>query len=464
MRLLNWRLGVCALAVAGLAISPVFSAPDDDITGDWKLDGSDGIGHYAGTVKVEQQGASNAYTATMAYKYDNGKDGAATFVGTRSGQWLTGKRTRSAGITGVLSNIAKKPQNEWFQVSQDGLKLTGTYASTHEYFRRDAKPSAAKATITADQQITLVPNAPATITGAIRVVVSQGKVKLDVKPAGALKLSQSGDLGVGTYDIVAEPVLEGSAEVQLLSGATPIATAKIEVVKEKLYLILFGYMGPEVTYLDKDLNKTKQGIVPKLQAAGYTVIEDGSSYSQSSIDAKLNDKKSGAKKVVVDWCTTASDFTKYFARGSAKGYTWSSHGFMEPFPGCPDSELKTFEARQWSCAENHPETTGSKHFIREWRSHFDRNAYSTMDFALNHSCCTGGLGADYEDHAWEYCTPATRDRAQALFGTLPEVSSLSFTTHEALKGRFTFQQNYDGSAYFGMWDVSWSSLTASIKP
>ena len=53
---------------------------------------------------------------------------------------------------------------------------------------------------------------------------------------------------------------------------------------------------------------------------------------------------------------------------------------------------------------------------------------------------------------------------QALFGKLPEVSELSFTTHDSLKGRFNFQQNFNGSSYFGMYDVRWDELKASIKP
>ncbi len=463
---LNWRLGVVAgvlaLGFAGLVSSPAFSAPDDDINGTWKLSGSDGIGPYSGTATVEQKTGSKDVIARLSYKYANGKEGQAKFTGRRSGQWLTGKRQRIAGINGVLSNISAKPQNEWFLLSADGLKLTGTYASTHEYLRRDAKPGPAKATITGDAQVTLVPNAPATIKGALKVSVSLGKVKLDVQPAGAVKLGKTDELGVGDHDVSVEPALEGPCEVRALAGSAVVATAKIEVVKEKVYYVLFGYMGAEVNYLESDLTRTKNNVLSKLN--GYTVIEDGSGYSQSSIEQKLDDNKSGAKKVVIDWCTTASDWAKYFGRGSTKGYTWSSHGYMEPFIGCTDAELKTFEARQWSCADGHPESTGSKHFIREWRALFDKNAYGKMDFALNHSCATSGLGEDYAGKAWDYTNAGTKERVMALFGSLPAESELTFIGHQSLGSRFSFQQNYDGSAYFGMWDVSWSQLQASIKP
>ena len=263
-----------------------------------------------------------------------------------------------------------------------------------------------KATLSGDKSLVLVPNAPSTIKGSVHVSVTAGKVKLDVVPAGAVKFAKTDELGVGEHDVAVEPGLEGSCEVRAMSGQTVAASAKIEVVKEKLYLVLFGYMGTEVNYLEDDLTKTKNNVVSKL--SGYTVIEDGSSYSQSTIDGKLNDNKSGAKKVVVDWCTTASDWAKYFGRGSTKGYTWSSHGYMEPFIGCTDAELKTFEARQWSCADGHPETTGSKHFIREWRALFDKNAYGKMDFALNHSCATSGLGDDYSGKAWDYTNAGTK--------------------------------------------------------
>lgn len=458
----TWRHAACAFALAALAISPALSAPDTDITGDWKLTGQNGVGSYTGTATISRTG--DQFLALLAYSYDDGSgDGQARVTGTFDGQTLSGQRLRTTGITGVLSQTKRKPVPASYTLSADGLTLSGTYAGFTETFTRDALPAQAHATITADPLLTFVPGAPGTIFGKVHVEVQDGSVTLACDPADALRVDASGELAQGSYDFKAEPLHEGPAELRLLSGGVVVARAAVKVEKEQLYLVLFGYMGTEVNYLPSDMATAKSHVLPRLQQAGYTVIEDGKSFAQSTIDAKLNDPKT-PRKVVVDWCTTTADFDKYFARKTVRGYIWSSHGFMEPYPGCPDSELTAFESRQWSCADGAPETTGDKHFIREWRAKLEANVYSKLDFGLNHACCTGGIG-DYANECWEYCDSATQERAKQVLGDpLPGVDKLTFTTHDSLRGHFNFQQSFNGSSYFGMYDVRWSDLEASIAP
>jgi hypothetical protein len=457
------RLALCLLVFAGLALRPAISEPEGDLAGTWKLDGKNGVGHYTGNVTLTKD--NDKYVAAIAYTYDDAKqgDGTARVTGTFDGHTLTGQRLRTTGLTGVLDGVKRKPVPASYRLSQDGLTLTGSYAGFHESFKRDKVPVAAKATVTADPLLTFVPGAPGTVFGSVHVEVQQGTVKLVASPADALKFTVTPEsLETGSYDFKVEALKEGPVEVQLLADTTVIAKAPIDVQKEKLYLVVFGYMGPEVNFLESDMTKAKSHVLPKLESAGFSVIEDGPGYKQETIDGMLTDPKT-PKKVIVDWCTTTADWNKYFDRGTVKGYIWSSHGFMEPYPGCPDSELKAFESRQWTCVENDPSETQDRHFIRDWRAKFEKNAYSMMDFGLNHACCTGGLG-DYQGQPWEYTELATQVREKKLFGTLPSIFELTFTTHDSLKGHFNFQQNFNGSSYFGMTDVRWDELEAAIAP
>ncbi len=455
------RLAPCLLVFAALALRPAISEPEGDLAGTWKLDGKNGVGHYTGTVTLTKD--NDQYVAALSYTYDDAKqgDGTARVTGTFDGKTFSGARLRTTGFTGLLDGVHRKPVPASYTLSQDGLTLTGSYAGFHEKFKRDKVPVRAKATVTADPLLTFVPGAPGTVFGAVHVEVQQGTVRLQFS-SDMLRVSPiTSDLVPGSYDFKVEAVHEGSAVVQLATDTTVIAQAPIDVQKEQLYLVVFGYMGEQVSFLPADMATAKGHVLPKLEAAGFSVIEDGQGYAQATIDGKLTDPKT-PKKVIVDWCTTSADWNKYFGRGTVKGYVWSSHGFMEPYPGCPDSELKAFESRQWTCVEKDPSQTEDRHFIREWGAKFEKNAYS-MDFGLNHACCTGGIG-DYASEAWEYCGGDTKTRVQKLFGTLPAVADLTFTTHDSLKGHFNFQQNFNGSSYFGMYDVRWDELEAAIAP
>lgn len=489
MKRLTSRLGLGALAVS-LAVVPTIrtalSAPDQDLTGEWSLSGANATGKYTGKGVLSKSG--DTYVIDMKLDYANGAKGTAKFTGKLAGDRLTGKRLKTTGLAGILGGLTGKAQDAYYVISPGGLKLEGSYTKQpwRETLTRSAAPVTGQATITVDADrdgklsaadrsaaaqgktalLTLVPGAPQSIVAPVSVNVAQGKVKVQVSPAGAAKVFEGTtpvtELAAGAHDLTVQPVSEGAVEIKLVSGTTVADKASITIEKEKCYLVVFGYMGAEVNYLEGDITKAKSYVLPKLKQAGYVVIEDGSGFDQKVIDQQLKDPRS-SKKVIVDWCTTTEDWNKYFDRQSIRGYVWSSHGFMEPYPGCPDSELKTFEARQWTCTPGSPESTGDKHFVREWKSKFDANAYKSMDFALNHACCTDALGS-YAPECWEYCTPATKDRALAKFGSLPPAEQLTLRGHNTLKGFFKFQQGFDGPSYFGMYDVKWSDLSKAIAP
>jgi hypothetical protein len=226
---------------------------------------------------------------------------------------------------------------------------------------------------------------------------------------------------------------------------------------------MMGYQGAQVDYLPGDVGKVKRILLPKLWKADYKVIEDGSSYDQSTITKGLEDPNA-PNKVVIDWCTTDADWQAYLGRGSVRGYFWGSHGFMEPYPGCPDDELLKFESRQWTSAPGQPAITESKHFVRQWKELLDKQVAGSLDFAVMHACCTGGLGS-YADECWQYCDGSTQARVQAKFGSLPDASKLdtsqNFTT---LKGKFGFLQAYDGPSYFGLDDVKFTDVLNALTP
>jgi hypothetical protein len=473
------------LAVSAVGLPRAFSDPSD-LTGVWSLDGKNGTGHYTGSVTLAKVGV--AWVAELTLDYDSGTHGTARVDATFDGTVLSGTRMRTTGITGALTGAKRTPYPAKYTLSADGLTLDGTYATSFtERFTRKAAPVTGSATILVDADrdgaltdkdraaatagktalLTLVPGAPGTVLSPIQVEVKTGTATIELAPAGALKITEGsnavGELALGTHSLMAEAVTEGDVEVRVVSGGTVVDRAKITVEKEKLYLILGAYFSTEITYQEGDLTKAKSHILPPLQQAGYTVIEDGKGYDQSVIDKRLTDPRL-SKKVIVDWCTTDDDFNHYWDRQTVKAYFWESHGFMEPYPGCPDAELKVLESRQWTAAPGDPSNTGSRHFVRDWKAKLDKNGYATLDFGVNHACTTGGIG-DYSSDPWEYTDADTLTRAKAVLGDpLPTFDKLSYTTHASLKGSFGFQQNYDGSAYFGVYDVTWASLVAAIKP
>lgn len=495
MQRLRLRPGGAAMWLVALVLGLAGASSaraDTDLAGDWSLSGKNTTGSYTGTATFTH--TTTGYSARLTFTYASGSSSSATFAGTLSGSSLSGTRKAkklkpSSTYKGVVAT---------YQLSSDGSQLVGSYPGAQETFSRvvanpttppatgPATSGKAKASLlldcdrdgqlgpadaTAASQgktalLTLVPGKADPVRAPLHVDVTAGTVHLESQPANAVRFTlqgaPAGDLAPGSYDLAVEAVAAGNVDVRLVDGATLVDHAAITVEQEQTYLIIFGYMGEEVTYLESDITKVKNALLPRLQQAGFTVIEDGKTYDQSAIDGRLSDPRL-SKKVIVDWCTTPQDWGKYFDRGSIRGFFWSSHGFTEPFPGCPDSELETFESREWTCTSGDPSNTGEKHFVREWKAKLDANAYAKLDFAVFHACCTGGIG-DYAKECWAHCDSTTLSRAQTKFGTLPDVSALTFTTHESLRARYDFLQTFDGSAYFGLADVKWTDLKSALAP
>ncbi|MGE0707172.1 MAG: hypothetical protein AB7N76_16835 [Planctomycetota bacterium] len=327
---------------------------------------------------------------------------------------------------------------------------------------------AAAGTITAPKQLLAVPGKPEVARQDVVVQVQGGKATLEV--SGAAKLLKDGqvvssgvELPAGTHRLSLEGTQDGKVELRLVAGSNELANAETEVALERLYLVVFGYEGTEVNYLSGDINKVKSNLLPKIGNA-YLALEDGSSYDQKTIDAAINDA-AHPRKVVIDWCTTRGDLMGYLARGTVRGLFWGSHGFMEPWPGCPDSELDLLESRVWSAEAGNPVNTESRNFVREWKAALEPSirTHGKLDFMVMHSCCTGGIGS-YADEVWHYTMSETKSRAEAKLGVpLPPADKLRYSSFGSLSGMTSYQKVYVGPSYFGLSDVSFSSVRGSIN-
>lgn len=471
-----------SVVVAGLAfVRAASSEPQDPIAGMWTLSGANASGTYGGTAKVEKN-RDGRYLLKLSFAFANGRKGTAAFVGAFDGRTLTGERGKARGFTTIFgASPVAGGVAATYTLSADGEKLEGTYGSARESLARgtpsllvdanrdgtlDAKDREAMKTKAA--LVTLVPlrkdavRSPLVVdsavdltlavtgAGAVRIVDAQGKDALGALRAGKSELWIVGEKE-GDVEIVARDA----------SGAV-LDRARASVVRERLYLLMMAYQGLQIDYLAGDTEKVKRKLLPTLVQAGYAVVEDGSSYDQSVIAKRLQDPNA-PKKVIVDWCTTHDDWQTYLERGSARGVVWNSHGYMEPFPGCPDEDLLKFESRVWSSAPGSPGSNERKHFVREWKELAGKQV-GPLDFAVMHACCTGGLGDD-APKAWDYTDATTKSRVQAKFGSLPDASRLDTSrSFNLLRGIFAFVQTYDGSSFFGMNDVSFDRVVASIAP
>ncbi|MBI4614069.1 MAG: hypothetical protein HY720_10710 [Planctomycetes bacterium] len=306
-------------------------------------------------------------------------------------------------------------------------------------------------------------------------------VSLAVAPAGIVRVFSSDGkvvvgLGASTGPVAAvaeasEFLVEGCAEGEVTITATVTRGArkasdavKVRVEAEKVYLFLFGYQGEEETYLASDIAKLGS-VVDALKKAGYTVYDEGTSFNQGTIDAAFTEenRKKHPKIVIIDRSTSRSDFLRYLDRGTVRGFFWGSHGYMEPFIGCPDSELLTLESRIWSCPQGSPASNDERNFVRDVKSRVAKQSQLPLDFAIMHSCATGGLGTDYWGEPWHYTHPDTKARVQAKFGRFPPAEELKYTTFNDLKPYVGYLITYNGSAYFGLHDVNRSLVVRSIS-
>ena len=481
-----------ALLALGLA-APALAQTTVDIGGSWSLEGKDARGDYKGNATATQA-ADGTVSIQLSWTYvaDPAQKGAARIEGRIKGLTLRGRRITDASVTGVIGGQGAQTFDITYGVSlnlvpQNGSRLraiSGRFDKPRgrdRFFDHDPSggqppppppPPSGQDRIELPTQVMAVPGTPEAGHQALTVRVVGSPAQLSVAGPGrvlrgAQALVESGaavELPVGDHALKLEGKADGEVTLSLARGGQPAASARTTVTVERLYLLLFGYQGAEVDDLEGDLGKTVQNIIPHL-GQGYTRVEDGKGFEQGKIDGAINDPRT-PRKVIVDWSTTRADLMGYIKRGTVRGLSWGSHGYMEPFPGCPDAELDMFESRVWSCEAGAPQTGETKNFVREWRQALAKSVevHGKFDFMLMHSCCTGGIGS-YRDEVWHYINSDTKSRAEARFGTpLPLWDKLRYTTFDVLKGDTGYVQTYDGPSYFGMWDVNWSSIRSSLQP
>lgn len=487
-----FTLGALALVVA--AASPAL-ADDLDLSGTYSLSGKDKTGRFRGSATLEQD-ASDRVTGTLQLEYvrwswstmgyaPTGERGAARLDAQLRGHSLFGRRYTTTGLTDVLSGLDGA---ESFNITYGVALQEGKIKSVGGRFDdkrgqdslRDHQPAtvvtppAPPAPPAGDDRIELparllaVPGTPEAGRQALTVVVEGSPASLSLEGPGRLlregtAVSGALSLAPGTHGLQVEGSGDGRVTVTLRRGSVEVARASAESAVERLYALLFGYQGPEVDYLPGDLRKTVQGIVPHL--SGYVKVEDGPGYDQAAIDAGLADA-TNPRRVLVDWCVTRADLLRYLRRGTLRGITWGSHGFMEPFPGCPDEELDLFESRVWTSQPGRPESTEKKNFVREWREALEASTrtHGRLDFVLMHSCCTGGIGS-YADEVWDYTDATTKSRARQVLGDpLPAHDRLRYTSFDALGDQVRYLKTYVGPSYFGLHDVNWQQIRGSLEP
>lgn len=302
--------------------------------------------------------------------------------------------------------------------------------------------------------------------GKVRVYGPDGKAILDPatgrgEVAASLATKEGTQLGVAGVTPG-----EGFLSVKYESGALKFANrVRVSVSQEKVYLILWAYLGTEADYQPREYERLKP-LFNKITGLGYKLYDDGPSFDQSKLDAAFagDEATRYPKKLIVDRATSSADLKQYMARRSVRGVLWAGHGFMQPYPGCPEAELLKFESRVWSCNPGDPTTNEMKHFVREWMGYVAAQRKLPLNFAIMHSCTTGGLGSDYKDEAWHYCDDETLSRVKKKYGDPPPaLDKLSFTTFNVMKPSVTYLQTFNGSAYFGMYDINLNEVIASIK-
>jgi hypothetical protein len=484
-----------AVALGWLAALP---ASAQDVGGSWSLSGKDRSGRFRGNAALTQApDAKVEGTLTLEYvrwswssmSYrPTGQTGSARIRAEVRGQRVVGRRHTTTGLSDILGNLDSAqsfPISYAIAQKEDGTGLKsiggrfdGNRGEDRLTNQRTSGPTPPPPTgpdrIELPARLLAVPGTPEAGRQTFNVVVSGSAATLSLTGPGRLlrdgtAIASSLELQPGTHRLQIEGSADGRVTVALRRGSTEAARATSESGLERLYAILMGYQGAEVDYLDGDITKAISNVVPRL--SGYARIEDGKSFDQSKIDQGLADP-ANPRRVVIDWCVTSEDLFRYLNRGTLRGLVWGSHGFMEPFPGCPDAELNMFESRVWSAVAGAPETGDKKNFMRDWRRAIALSArtHGKLDFVLMHSCCTGGIGdfdggyGSYADEVWHYISAETKARCEAVLGTpLPVARDLRYATYNALSESVGWIQTFDGPSYFGMADVSWTQLRNSIR-
>lgn len=218
---------------------------------------------------------------------------------------------------------------------------------------------------------------------------------------------------------------------------------------EKIYLFLWGYLGDARIWQDNEMAMI-QPVVEKLKSMGYKVYDGGPSFNQADIDKAFEDKESteNPRKVIIDRTATKTDLVSYLQRGTVRGIVWLGHGYMEPYPGCPDAELLKFESRVWTTLPGDSIHEEAKMFVRDWVPLLNQQKYKPIHFLVVHSCTSGGFGTDYVGDPWGCADEATKQRVIALYGALPPCGpGFSFVTFNSLQPYTEHVITYKGIAY-----------------
>lgn len=491
-----------------------------DLSGSWKISGQhSAAGSYSGTAEIARN-APGKYDITWSMLFKNGSTASLSGSGTQTGsQLLTTVKTGGAGAVDRLSgvfpqNVTIKGKYQLRALSSGSMSLYGTWwtegarpqTKGSETLRRAAPattPLNLRVDANGDGTIDAADDpieekAPGTFVGVGTAAGDRTPARLlgELPIGGAAKIvfEWSGTGAIKLYGPNGEVILapgaargesgsplatlagtalaiegvtpgEGFLKVSYLNGSLSYTNrVRLAISLERVYCILWAYLGTEADYQPREFDRLKP-IFDKLKSLGYVMYDDGTGHDQSKLDAAFEGTEAtkNPKKLIIDRATSRADWESYMKRGSVRGILWAGHGFMQPFPGCPDSELLNFESRVWSCNPGDPTTNESRCFVREWLALVKLQRKLPMSFAILHSCATAGLGADYSDEPWHYCPQDIQDRVTAKFGSLPELSKLKFTTFDTLKPQVGYLVTYNGSAYFGMWDINLNEVIRSIK-
>jgi hypothetical protein len=226
------------------------------------------------------------------------------------------------------------------------------------------------------------------------------------------------------------------------NSENPVANQ--ELIKRKVYLFLWTQRGDEGDMVSIDRVKI-QPIINKLISMGYKVYEDGHTYDKSRIWQAFSPAEIAAHplQVIIDWNTAPAEWNACMDTKCVYGLLWSSHGYMEPYPGCPDAELLNFESRVLFPTTVSPAPNNAKMFVRACLPKITENPH--MDFIVIHSCGSGGIEGDPDAHPypWDGTAQATFDRVMALNPTEPKYEAIkTWTTFDVLKPYCDYPKTY----------------------
>lgn len=480
----------------GLLLAGSAQAQDLNLGGTYSITGKDKSGRFRGTATLTQD-ADARVTGDLQLEYlrwswssfsyaPSGARGSARLDAQLRGQTLRGRRYTTTGLSNVLTGLDNAESfNITYGVALDAPNAHGSRVKSvggrfdgdrGQDSLRDHRPSAptpppppaGNDRIELPARLLAVPGAPEEGRQTFTVRVDGSAASLSIAGPGRLlragaPVSGALQLQPGTHRLELEGTGDGRVTVSLRRGSAEVTRATSESAVERLYAILWGYQGTEIDYLEGDVAKTLRNVLPHLP--GYALIEDGASFDQRKIEDALKDP-TNPRRVVNDWCVSREDLFRYLRRGTLRGIAWGSHGFMEPFPGCPDEELDLFESRVWTAPPSGPRTTDKKTFVREWRDALAASVrtHGPLDFALMHSCCTGAIGS-YRDEVWNYTDATTKSRARTVLGDpLPTHDRLRYRSFDALQPQARYLKTYVGPSYYGYHDVNWTHIRNSLEP